>query len=575
VKCFIESRRGSGASDPEREGSSDSSPGLTGLPASLLFRHGALVLNPGGAVTIPGSHPPRPTVYRARTLMVPGSLEPGLSLDAINRVLAGVGMRLVLPSRPRPDQASAAGKPEPTWLRVSRPAVLRPAKALDGRPALPVVIDAWIALQALRLAADHAESRLDSELVRQIGLEHLLIGAPITGTPITEGGSITGGPITEGGGVTGPTTTDSYLYNGGDGRAPVEVCMEAPARASAAECATQYGRRPVVAVLDTGVRTHRWLGVHADPAAAGGYACSGPDSFVTTSQVMQDVILSEEIAAANAGDGGRQLIHYPWDRPVTAEPLVGELDTHTGHATFIAGIFRQVVPDAQVLSLRLMHSDGIVYEGDLTCALALLVDQVQAAQAGDMAQMVDVVSLSLGYFDESAADVHYSSGLLQLIDQLRAMGVVVVAAAGNYATSRRFYPAAFATTPVPPGEIPVLSVGALNPDTSRALFSDAGHWVNAWASGAALISTFPEDINGARTPEVSLPGRESFDPDNFTGGGFASWSGTSFAAPLLAAHLIRSLLRQAAEQGSNLRLDVAGAAAALERALAAFTQLGW
>ena len=108
MKCFIESRRGSGTSDPEREGSSDSSPGLTGLPESLLFRHGALVLNPGAAVTIPGAHPPRPTVYRARTLMVPSELEPGPALDAINRVLARVGMRLVLPSLPRPDQAGAA-----------------------------------------------------------------------------------------------------------------------------------------------------------------------------------------------------------------------------------------------------------------------------------------------------------------------------------------------------------------------------------------------------------------------------------------------------------------------------------
>ena len=42
---------------------------------------------------------------------------------------------------------------------------------------------------------------------------------------------------------------------------------------------------------------------------------------------------------------------------------------YTGHGSFIAGLIRQVVPDATVLSIRIMHGDGIVYEGDLLYAL--------------------------------------------------------------------------------------------------------------------------------------------------------------------------------------------------------------
>ena len=57
------------------------------------------------------------------------------------------------------------------------------------------------------------------------------------------------------------------------------------------------------------------------------------------------------------------------DTPVSGGSAGGELDTHTGHGTFIAGIVRQVVPDAEVLAIRVMHGDGIVYEGDLLCAL--------------------------------------------------------------------------------------------------------------------------------------------------------------------------------------------------------------
>jgi subtilisin family serine protease len=195
--------------------------------------------------------------------------------------------------------------------------------------------------------------------------------------------------------------------------------------------------------------------------------------------------------------------------------------------------------------------------------------------------MVDVVSLSLGYFDESAADITYSSGLWQIIQVLLDLGVAVVTAAGNYSTRRRFYPAAFSLQPSP---VPVISVGALNPNGSRALFSDGGRWVRAWAAGAAVVSTYPDDVNGSLTPQVRVhrrPGggspaggradvREGLDPDDFRGG-FATWSGTSFAAPLIAAHLAAQLLEQAAEHS----LDATGSQQAADRTIAALAALGW
>jgi hypothetical protein len=580
VKCFIQPRRDNGANEqPE----ADTAPGLAVLPESLLQRHGALVLNPAAAVSIPGWPAPRSTVYRARTLLVPGNLLHGPQAEEINEVLAQVGMRLVAP--PVPDEADREGFNAQLRQRLPRPALLTPLAPSKNAVAPPAVIDAWVALQALRAAADAKHRDLDRRAVSQISLEHLLIGAAITGNPITEGGGLSGGNPS-GGGVTGPTSTDSYLYNGGDGRAPVEVCMEAPDWSTDEHCAEEYGRRAVVAVLDTGVRAHSWLNVHLDPTAPGGYVADG---FVEVSQAMQDLITAQAVAVRIGNhDLPRQVIEFPWDGPVTAEPLVGELDTHTGHGTFIAGIVRQVAPRAKVLSLRIMHSDGIVYEGDLICALGLLAERVAAAADGDMARMVDVLCLSLGYYSESEADVVYSSGLRVVIDVLLELGVAVIAAAGNYASSRRFYPAAFAAQP-PPGQIPLISVGALNPNGSKALFSDGGKWVTAWASGAAMISTFPHDVNGSRAPEVRMrahpanelpaahalpPAREALDPDDYSCG-FAAWSGTSFAAPLLAAHVVRSLMRAAADPGSGRRLDVAGTAAATQRVVAALEELGW
>jgi subtilisin family serine protease len=375
------------------------------------------------------------------------------------------------------------------------------------------------------------------------------------------------------------------VFSGGDTRLPVTVLLPAPARKSAAECVAAYGRRPVIAVLDTGVRCHPWLDVRAKPT--GGYE-TFPDGFVAVDHDLQQAIFTEGELAAEAGDEPRHVIRHPWDTPVTADPLVGELEEASGHGTYIAGIVRQVVPDACVLAGRIMHSDGIVYEGDLIGALSYLATRIATAEQGDLAAAVDVVSLSFGYFNESGADVAFSSGLWQAIEVLLGLGVVVVAAAGNYATSRRFYPAAFADRPIPAGQAPILSVGALNPDGSKALFSDGGRWVNVWAPGAVVVSTFPTDINGSRTPEIAMPAhpanemppdvslpaqRAALDPDDYSGG-FALWSGTSFSAPLVGAHVLGALAAGAASTATH-RLDVPGMQAAASRALAALQSLGW
>jgi subtilisin family serine protease len=403
----------------------------------------------------------------------------------------------------------------------------------------------------------------------------MLAGSAITTNASTEGNDISGSPSTEGNGLTGPGSTGSYAHSGGDTRAPVTVCLRAPARRrpEALGC-----RRPVVAVLDTGVRAHPWLDVRPDPAA--GYTLDEVDGFVMDDPGIQAAIYEEaKYAADKQGDRPRLAIEGAWDTPVSADPLIGELDEATGHGTFIAGIVRQAAPDARVLAIRIMHSDNMVYEGDLLCALALLADRIATAEERGTSEMVDVVSLSLGYFDESTADVAYSSGLWQVIQLLLEMGVAVVAAAGNYSTSRRFYPAAFS---IQPSLVPVISVGALNPNGSKALFSDGGRWVRAWAAGAAVVSTYPDDINGSRTPEVRVPahpdnklppeahrpdGREALDPDDYQGG-FATWSGTSFAAPLIAAHIAAQLLEQAAGPGQPEK------EAATDRTLAALEALG-
>jgi subtilisin family serine protease len=115
-----------------------------------------------------------------------------------------------------------------------------------------------------------------------------------------------------------------------------------------------------------------------------------------------------------------------------------------------------------------------------------------------------------------------------------------------------------------------LSVGALNPDDTVAMFSNAGKWVTCNRPGADLVSTFPRTFNGAQTSSmrVTVDGhvRATIDPDDFSSG-FGTWSGTSFAAPVLAGELAQALLTNC--HGS---LDETDAPTGIQRSWSAITK---
>jgi subtilisin family serine protease len=285
-------------------------------------------------------------------------------------------------------------------------------------------------------------------------------------------------------------------------------------------------RRPVVAVLDTGVGEHPWL-----PLGQG-------------SCVHRNVTVGKTALGLNDPIGSEV-------SGVVSDPLEGVLDPYSGHGTFIAGLIRQQCPDADILSVRVVPSEGAVPEHVLLDALGLLVVRQAAAQnSGSGEEIVDVVCLSLGYYPEHVDLMTAHPFLFDPIDALTRRGVAVVASAGNDATNRPMYPAAFTPhaggiVPAPdPDSAPVISVGASNPDGSIALFSNAGPWVTCIEPGAAVVSTFPAfDASGeaAYGFEGSDGRRATVDPDNFSGG-FGVWSGTSFAAPVLAGKLAQSLV---------------------------------
>lgn len=197
-----------------------------------------------------------------------------------------------------------------------------------------------------------------------------------------------------------------------------------------------------------------------------------------------------------------------------------ELDAQAGHGTFIAGVVRQHAPGAHLSISRVLGSDGVCDEVDLLQAINALRGRGSGGKS-----RIGVLNLSLGAYTWNDRP---PALLSQAIDHLGA-DTVVVAAAGNNASDRLFWPAAFES---------VVGVGALAADGSgRTSFSNHGDWVDAWAPGDRVASSFVSfDGPADETPKADI------DADCFTG--FATWSGTSFAAPRIAAELARRAQQQ-------------------------------
>lgn len=298
--------------------------------------------------------------------------------------------------------------------------------------------------------------------------------------------------------------------------------------------------RPVVAVVDTGIGAHPWF----------------DDSQV--------VIRDAEVDSRPIGT-------FAEDEPTAHEPGA-ELAPYVGHGTFIAGVVHQVCPDAAILPVRVMYTDGTVREWDLARSLERLLEYHMRGVAGiEGYTPVDVMVLAMGFQPEVFADDDYEGVLRGILRDLRREGVVVVASAGNDGREQPVFPAAWAphvhrvenrAEILDPQDLradytPLLVVTASNPNGSLADFANDGPWVTSVRPGTNVHSTMPSSADGALLPTVfGDGGRESVDPDDFTGG-FATWSGTSFAAPVLAGELAGALLAGRVEGSPSDRVGAA------------------
>ncbi|WP_309619300.1 S8 family serine peptidase [Salinibacterium sp.] len=377
--------------------------------------------------------------------------------------------------------------------------------------------DSWVLLQ-------RARREWGIGALQGIGLDHVIsISSPFGMTPfgMTPFGMTPFGMTPFG--MTGAVNPiASYGYPGSGGLQPVAFVGEAPRRTLDKE---YRGRRPVIGTLDTGCGAHPWL-----------------DAIVRTRVDIDGVPIGLVDPSTDPEIWGDQF-----------GPLDGALDQVAGHGTFIAGVLRQAAPDADIVAWRVAASDGTAHESDVVNALTGIAELVRRHANGEPEGLpLDVLSLSMGYYHETPTDDRLLDQTLQeLLAVMGRCGTIVVCSAGNDATARPMFPAAFGpwvdgSGPCvqDPDATSIVSVGALNPNRSTvALFSNTGPWVRVYERGVSVVSTIPVFEAGSmpagRTVAYGLD-RDSIDPDDYRGG-FAVWSGTSFASPLVAGRLAAQL----------------------------------
>ena len=128
-----------------------------------------------------------------------------------------------------------------------------------------------------------------------------------------------------------------------------------------------------------------------------------------------------------------------------------------------------------------------------------------------------------------------SRALEEAVKVARNAGVVVVAAAGNEGKSERNYPAAIDG---------VIGVGATDRNDNLASFSDRGPWVSITAPGVGIASTCTTALGNECASDT----------------GYAVFSGTSMAAPHVAAAAALLFAAEPGLSGDQVRARLAATA---------------
>jgi hypothetical protein len=171
-----------------------------------------------------------------------------------------------------------------------------------------------------------------------------------------------------------------------------------------------------------------------------------------------------------------------------------------GHGTMIAGIIARLAPGAKILPVRVLNGDGIGTVLDVVKGIDYAIN------CG-----ARVLNLSFG-------TSQWSRALDEALNEASDAGAVIVASAGNDGSSKLHFPAASDN---------VLAVSSVETNNRKSTYANYGDFITVVAPGSGIRSTY------------------------YTGG-YANWSGTSFAAPIITAEAVLLLARKPALTGPQI-----------------------
>ncbi len=267
-----------------------------------------------------------------------------------------------------------------------------------------------------------------------------------------------------------------------------------------------------------------------------GFIMASPVATVVTNVSFGEWLVQVPAAAAAAA--------YEWQPGTEAPPGAvspldqngnGMLDALAGHANFVVGVVAQGCEYAE-LSVESLSSSVI----DNDTSIPGFVTEAEVARAWWEHRNAPIANIGFAFATlpnqplAVDSDPNVVNGppswALQVV--MNAIGNteehVVVAPAGNQNCTVPQYPAAFSLT-----HQNVAGVGSVDASGNRSTFSNHGPWVNCCTTGEDVASAFVDRWHG-QTEEAELDPAVPPHPLK-TFAGWASWNGTSFAAPKVAA----------------------------------------
>jgi serine protease AprX len=244
----------------------------------------------------------------------------------------------------------------------------------------------------------------------------------------------------------------------------------------------------------------------------------GKHNNLAVSDAPTIAVVDSGVDASNPAFGGRVIKQVTMTTLVPNSPGDGR-----GHGTFVASIAAGAAsgkagasPLSKIVSLDVSNDNGMAMTSDVIAAADWIVQNKDAYG-------IRVANFSL---QSSRPSSFLYDPLDKAVEKLWFSGVVVVAAAGNYAVDGRPSGVLFA----PANDPFVITVGATDQTDSRA----------------APWSAFGYTNDGFSKPDLSAPGRLFVGavplastmplerPDRIVSPGLMRMSGTSFASPVVA-----------------------------------------